>query len=405
VLEDLERARKSVSNRIKVIRFKLRHKRLKKLSLENLSHYLVLERNTEECTSVSPCYKNKDQCKLNYPIVDINLYKLNNVFCNINSASFVTEDMENIYVEEFPYINCEQANYKSGFLIKHDSHFAYVKNIKKHKTRRVGRAFFLGGNGSFNFYHWMIEIIPKLLYLDDQLLIDNNIDTILVDSCVKEVFNYKWLLDTCMSHLSNIDITYVSSDEVLCVEKLFFLNTFNQTVFNLNVIKNHYDIHTIYNSSSLKKLCSRLLNFTEESNTYHYSKVFLLRDETTVSKYNKRSYNQDEIFTFFQQEGFVGIYPDKLSLSEQINLFKDADFIVGPSGASWSNLIFSKKSAMAISWLPKQYKFFDTYSTLAFLNEVDIRFLGYKTVDEYAHGPYNINVNDIANIYSEMLAK
>lgn len=405
MLEDLERARKSVSNRMKVIRFKLRHKQLKKLSLENLSYYIVLEKNTKECASVSPNYKNQDQCKLNYPIVDINLYKLENVFCNINSASFVTEDIKSIYIEEFPYINCEQANYKSGFLIKHDSNFAYVKNIKKDKVRKIKSAFFLGGNGSFNFYHWMIEIIPKLLYLNNELLIDNDIDTIVVDSCVKEVTNYKWLLDKCMSHLSNINITYVSSNEVLYIENLFFLNTFNQTVFNLNTIKNYYDIHTIYNSSSLKKLCSRLLEFTEENKTPYYSKVFLLRDEATVSKYNRRSYNQDEIFSFFQQEGFIGIHPDKLTLSEQMSLFKDADFVVGASGAAWSNMIFAKNMTMAISWIPKQYKFFDTYSTLAYLNGVDMRFLEYKTVDEYAHGPYNINVSDIANIYYEMIAK
>ncbi|SLJ84845.1 glycosyltransferase family 61 protein [Psychrobacter sp. DAB_AL43B] len=405
MLEDLERARKSVSNRIKVIRFKLRHKRLKKLSLENLSNYILLEKNTTECASVSPKYNDQDQCKLNYPIIDIKLYKLNNVFCNINSASFATEDIENIYIEEFPYINCEQANYKSGFLIKHDSHFAYVKNIKKDKVKRVRSAFFLGGNGSFNFYHWMIEIIPKLLYLNNKLLIDNDIDTIIVDRSVKDSPNYKWLLDKCMSHLSNININYVASDEVFYVENLFFLNTFNQTVFNLNIIKNHYDIHTIYNSNSLKKLRSRLLECTEESKVPYYSKVFLLRDDNTVSKYNRRSYNQDEVFSFFKQKGFIGIYPDKLSLSEQVNLFKSADFIVGPSGASWSNLIFSKNMTIAISWLPMQYKFFDTYSTLAYLNGVDMRFLDYKTVDEYAHGPYNINVNDIANIYYEMIAK
>lgn len=390
---------------MKVVKFKLRHRRMKKLSIKELASCTLLEQNYEEDVSVSPKYINQDQYELSYPVVDIKLYHFKNVFCNVNSASFVTQDLNSIYIEEFPYIDCEQANYKSGFLIKHDSNSAYIRNIKINKVKNIETVIFLGGNGSSNFYHWMIEIAPKLLLLNNDLLKDLNVNKILINECVVKNDNYARILEQCTSHLIHVEFVYINQEDSFFINNLYFINTFNQTVYNFTSIQTSYQTTTIYNANNLESLRCRLYDGVLEKRKIYHKKLFILRNESAVSKYNKRTYNQDEVFKFFEQEGFVGIYLDSFTIDEQISIFNNADFIVGPTGASWSNLIFAKSTAKAISWLPEQLKYFDTYSTLAHLRGVDMTFLKYKTADEYIHGPYNINVNDIADIYYEMIAE
>lgn len=403
MIESLLKGRQKVSNQLKAVKFKLRHTKLVKKSLDDIKTFKVLKEGSENNISSSPKYPNACHYELSYPEVDIKLYQLNNIYCNIESSSFINESIDSAYIEEFPYIPCQDANYKAGFLVRHDTQYAYIKNIKKDQVKKLKSAFFLGGNGSFNFYHWMLEIVPKLLFLSNEDLIKLNLDTIIINECVQQSDNYQWILSQCLRHLDNINIVYVKPKDILFVEELFFLNTFNQTVFNFNSLLEDYRTATIFNRESIEKLRSRLLDGCCESisqeKTEHHKKIFILRSEDGVSSYNKRGYNQNEIFKFFEEKGFVGIYPDKLSVSDQISLFQNADFIVGPTGASWSNLLFANKGTKAISWLPSQLKNFDTYCSLAGIVGIDMHFIKYETQDEYAHGPYQLEVKEVSKLY------
>lgn len=406
MIESLLKGRKKVSNQLKSVRFKLKHKKLEKKSLEDIETYQVLKASGVENVSVSPKYSHACHEELSYPEVDIRLYQLRNVYCNIEGANFISQDLRYVYIEEFPYVTCQEANYKAGFLVRHDTQDAYIKNIKKNTAINIKSALFLGGNGSFNFYHWMLEIAPKLLQLSDQDMIDNHIDTIVVNQCVEDNDNYRWILEQCVTHLNHINIIYAKPSELYFIENLFFINTFNQTVFNYNSDFDRYRTLTIFNYDSVMDFRKRLLQAAKQENKSFKlrdnKKIFILRSKDSVSAYNRRDYNQDEVFEFFKNEGFEGFYPDQFSLSEQISVFNNAEFIVGPTGASWSNLLFTNKGTKAISWLPKQLKYFDTYCSLAHLMGLDMHFLQYETIGRHAHGPYNLDINDVKMLYQNM---
>ncbi|WP_341963551.1 glycosyltransferase family 61 protein [Pseudomonas sp. RC10] len=51
--------------------------------------------------------------------------------------------------------------------------------------------------------------------------------------------------------------------------------------------------------------------------------------------------NDNEVAACLQARGFETIYPEDLSLEEQIRLFQEAEAIVGPNGSSWLNLMFA----------------------------------------------------------------
>lgn len=53
--------------------------------------------------------------------------------------------------------------------------------------------------------------------------------------------------------------------------------------------------------------------------------------------------NEDELFTILQKYGFQRYVLDNLSIEEQIELFYDAEFVIGAHGAGLTNIIFSEK--------------------------------------------------------------
>jgi capsular polysaccharide biosynthesis protein len=122
-------------------------------------------------------------------------------------------------------------------------------------------------------------------------------------------------------------------------------------------------------------------------------KLFLLRGN--VGSHNKRDYNEKEIYTYLQSKGYIGVKVEEYSFLEQVFLFNNADYIIGPSGAFWTNLIFCKAGVKAISWLPKKVSEFSVYSTIANYFGVEMKFIFSKSLDGNLHGRYSISISDL----------
>ena len=73
--------------------------------------------------------------------------------------------------------------------------------------------------------------------------------------------------------------------------------------------------------------------------------------------------------------GFERFEPENLSLSEQAKIFSEASVLVGPSGAAWVGLLFCEDAVRCLSWLPKEYDEFSTYSSLGALLGHNITFI------------------------------
>lgn len=106
------------------------------------------------------------------------------------------------------------------------------------------------------------------------------------------------------------------------------------------------------------KLAFEVNNLKNEQGHVH---IFLAR-----KKESARKYNQDEMFDLLSREFNVkAVYIEDYTIEEQAFIFSMADLIIGPSGAAWTNLIFSKEGTVAISWIPTHLKDFSVYSTIA----------------------------------------
>ena len=107
------------------------------------------------------------------------------------------------------------------------------------------------------------------------------------------------------------------------------------------------------------------------------------------------------------KENFEIIYFENLSLIEQIELFYNAKFIVGPTGAEWTNLVFSNKKCKGLIWMDKSFRDFCCYSNIAKFVGMDLHCLQYETKSKDITKSYNenyyIDKNKVKNLYDKVI--
>lgn len=59
--------------------------------------------------------------------------------------------------------------------------------------------------------------------------------------------------------------------------------------------------------------------------------------------------NEEELKHYLTQCGFEIIYPEQLSFAEQVQLFNEAEYVIGPNGSSFAGVIFSKPGTKVVS--------------------------------------------------------
>ncbi len=325
--------------------------------------------------------------------IGIYLYIFRDVVLNSHSSNFLLTNENVLIVERVVSAPLEYSNYSTGIVKLHNNKCALIKLNKK--IFYMDNILFIGGNGSFNYYHWLIEIAPKFLYLSNEILFKNKVDFIVCDSKVKEVASFGKILNILLKLKGiNIPVVYVNNDKNIKANTVLYVNNFNNIVFNSkeklsSVRYSHFHVE------GLKKMREVFIKLCKNKDK-KYNKIFLARKNDQV-----RSYNQEELLKYFIKQDFLPIYLEDYTFEEQVNIFHHADFIVGPSGAAWSNLLFCKEGSRAISWLPEQLSEFSVFSSLAHIFKCDLKFvLTNMTSDrEKIHSDYIVDVNEVVSLY------
>jgi len=320
----------------------------------------------------------------------INLYRFKNAKVSTGLSAVWANGF--LYIDRNTKAENSRANYKAGPLKIFDEKFSLLSQKEEElEGDTEGGVLFLGGSGSANYYHWLIEILPKLFTLNQKLLKEWNITAILVDASVFRIPSFRASLELVLERLSLALRVIVAPSGWVLFGNLYYINTFNNILFNSlsgSILKNDF----YFSKNILEKYIDATRRRGVGGEKATPKRIFLLRQESSVSEYNKRTYNQTEIFDIFKSFGFIGVHVEKLSFQEQMNLFASASYIVGPSGAAWANLIFCESKARCLSWLNENFQNFSVYSTLAAQAGCDMRFVQCSLVQAgESHGPYVLN--------------
>ena len=101
-----------------------------------------------------------------------------------------------------------------------------------------------------------------------------------------------------------------------------------------------------------------------KKSTNKFKKVFIDRSDSKLN--HCKLINNEEIKSFLKSKGFKIFKLSNLNFRDQINIFNNANVIIGPHGAGFANLVFCKKSTKVIELRPKNHpnKVFERISSI-----------------------------------------
>lgn len=311
----------------------------------------------------------QDGLKITVP--DLNVYEIKNAVIHSRSSAIIKG--KNIYYES---IN-DNERFNEGHVISH-THINALIDLKS--VEEIEEGFFLAGNGSFNWYHWLTEILPKMVYFKEI-----PVKTILVDESYQLIPSMMASLKIFTDHL-NVKIIDLDKSKSYKIKKLYFINEVNKLMYNdlesdLNIKPLFY-----YRKESLDQFRETFFKHNT-SNYYSAEKIYLQRKNT-----HRIAENESQIWDFLQQKKFTGVDLLAHHFSEQISIFENAKIIVGTTGAAFTNLLFCKPYSHVIIFMPDNYKNYNFYQELGLMLDLKVNYLYYENGTSL-HDQSNFKIN------------
>jgi Glycosyltransferase 61 len=193
-----------------------------------------------------------------------------------------------------------------------------------------GAACVLGTLGADNYYHWMLDIMPRLSLIRQHeelqsipLIVPKQLKTFQKESLQMAGFSSDRIIEF---------------DGNFCqVEKLYYLSSLGDTGN-----PSPYDVLSLRELFLDKHSCNQ-----PPSSKYLY---ITRRD----AKY-RRVLEEHKLTEYLQSIGFEVVCLSDLSFAEQIQKFNRAKIIIAPHGAALANMVFAPENAQIVELFPEDY--------------------------------------------------
>jgi len=247
------------------------------------------------------------------------------------SSNVVSVDKDRIIYELYYYDRRKKFNYSDTAIVScHDD--CFVIQYKK-CNRDIENGVLFSGNYSWNYYHFVYEILAKF-YLMGQLHIPDDVP-LLIDEVVSTTPQFEELLNFFNS--SKRKIVYLKSGCSYSVNELYFLPLINFIPPNYNDIRSIEYADCQFALQGLDFLRNSLLQ--KRASVPTYKRIYLSRKHAS----KRRRFNENEVVAVFAKYDFHILNPLDYTVAEQISLFNNADFIAGVTGAAFTNILFCRE--------------------------------------------------------------
>lgn len=340
-------------------------------SLDNEDDYRVqLFRPGKKETSYGPNFINGGQKKMDVNLPPVALYKFQHCYMSINSRAFTIDN--NVFIEKTHTISDRAAKYSKGHLIHHfQDKLALVRTDKKHS---LNEGILINGYYDQNYYHWLIDIIPQLSYLKE-LSEEYQHIPIFISNMSLKIESIKEIIQ-----FFNLDrkVHYLSHDNNYFVENLFIISSPNRCCPRIIGSAWSSADYTYCRKESINYIRNLVLKQFDRTDDIYSKRIFL------APSMKHREYNQEVVFKLLKKFGFIKINPEKMTVIEQAKIFNNAEIIIGPTGATWTNLLFAQYNAKALCWMAEEWGDFSAFSNLAKIVGVKLDYLTYTAgVDDH----------------------
>ena len=193
----------------------------------------------------------------------------------------------------------------------------------------IPRAVSLLKDHSRNYYHWLLECLPRAIlalrqpgWIDVPLLIDTDLPAQFIESLR--------LLSSASKHIA------VPQGLRLPVQELYFPSVMSPTHDYYGRAPRAEDF--LIAPEAIALLRESFLSHVPSTLNDMQQCIYIARSGGT----HRSITNELKVISTLEKMGFVIVYPGKLSFVEQIATFANAKIIVGPTGAGMANIVFAK---------------------------------------------------------------
>jgi hypothetical protein len=218
--------------------------------------------------------------------------------------------------------------YRRGIFIQKDSVVRFRR--LQTKTIEVPQGSFIGSNLDFLYFESLAYGLPKLLHFFENNPEPRDSAQILIMNSYTHPATLS-LFDSILSERRYEPIIRPSSDSTLLIANLDIYHSQPDWVGNLVKFKNTINgIVSLHGNSRFSR------NFPR--------KVFLVRGLGARGLRNRVPENIETLVNIASEFGYQTVDPGSLTLPEQMQLFKNVEFIISPHGGGLVNLIWAERS-------------------------------------------------------------
>jgi tetratricopeptide (TPR) repeat protein len=196
-----------------------------------------------------------------------------------------------------------------------------------------GRVAVLSGLSGNVYFHWMVDILPRIKILEDNNIDFNTIDGFLINS-TKQRFQRETL-----------EKMGIPRDKIIESDQVSYLQA-------SSLIVPSYPASVGWVVPSTIKFLRNLFltDISPEIKSYP-KRIYISRNQARY----RRLLNEPEILEYLNQLGFVSIELETLTVQEQADLFSQAEVIIAPHGAGLTNLVFCQRNTVVVELVSPHY--------------------------------------------------
>lgn len=254
---------------------------------------------------------------------------------------------------------------------------------------------------SQNYYHWITEVIPKVVIVMQELSKNENL-VISKDKHISFLID-EYLPKQCLEILKILvsfkySLVVIKKGELCRCENLVYCSPFWQSLDNTSgklqlkeFFVDKYGLELVRNA-----LFSKLKLLKDKK---PFRKIYLKRKATQL----RSIINMNQVENFFIKNGFEMIETEKMTFAEQVKLFYETKLVIGASGATFTNLLFMQPETKAVIFYPSHPS--ANHGIFQPLADVSgVKFIHYKTipVDEKSiHSNFMVDLSRIRIILED----
>lgn len=271
-------------------------------------------------------------------------------------------------------------------------HVLRRSNVKK-KLLFVEEAIVFHGRNYSNFFHWLIEYVPRLMLIAREKKLESR--KIIIPANLP--FQFWEVLELIGIKRNRIKV--VNNHSVIRINSVIVPSFVTSIYDNLDT---QLMDRSGYLNIPLMRDFRNLILMNIRCNNRFPKRIFLLRPEGA-----RGLINQKQVVSALKKIGVQAIDPAKLLYKEQVEAFMNAELIVGVAGAAFANIFLCNENCKIVSLIAQGNDFYSIQPNLASIANASHYYVSgarpyikecYDDPVHHMHSDFSIKISDLLKV-------